>query len=80
MFNTICDQYFSGSSDSTQRISLWNSASKLLLSYLRPYVVSMTSGITCSEKTNSIAYNFMEVINGMHIVISGTDGKENPKV
>jgi len=40
----------------------------------------MTSGITCSEKTNSIAYNFMEVINGMHIVISGTDGKENPKV
>ena len=37
----------------------------------------MTSGITCSEKTNSITCNFMEVSNGMHIVISDTDGKAN---
>ena len=37
----------------------------------------MTYGITCSEKTNSVAYNFMEVSNGMHIVIRCADGKCN---
>lgn len=40
----------------------------------------MTSAITCSEKTNSIPYNFMEVSDGMHIVIRGTDGKTNGKL
>jgi hypothetical protein len=36
----------------------------------------MTSGITCSEKTNSVTYNFLEVSNGMRIVIRGTGSTE----
>jgi hypothetical protein len=39
----------------------------------------MTSGITCSEKTNSVTYNFLEVSNGIRIVIRGTERKKNWK-